>query len=229
VVTGPSVADLLVEAALRRPPRLGRTRLVCVDGPAGSGKTTLADALVEAAAHRADQRAGPAAAPTAGAVLLHMDDLYEGWSGLNDEVTDRLDRDVLAPLGEGRAGHYRRYDWHRGRFAEEHEVPVAELLLVEGCGSGAARYADAITLLVWVEAPRELRVRRGVERDGPGVLPHWRAWMTDEERHFARQRTRDRADVRVDGTVDWRDGATALTFTGAGQPSGYEPGEPPAR
>jgi uridine kinase len=212
VVSEPGVADLLVEAALRRPPGLGRTRLVCVDGPAGSGKTTLADALVEAAAHRAGQRAGPAAVPTVGTVLLHMDDLYEGWSGLNDELTRRLERDVLAPLRAERAGRYRRYDWHRGRFAEEHAVPVPELLLVEGCGSGAARYADATTLLIWVEAPRELRVRRGVERDGVGVLPHWRAWMVDEERHFARQRTRERADVLVDGTADPRDGSAALTF-----------------
>jgi uridine kinase len=203
VVSVPGVGDLLVEAALRRPPGLGRTRLVCVDGPAGSGKTTLAAALVEAA---------KAAVPDAATVLLHMDDFYEGWSGLNEELSRRLERDVLAPLLEGRTGRYHRYDWHRGRFAEAHDVPVADLLLLEGCGSGAARYATASRLLIWVEAPREIRVRRGVERDGADVLPHWGAWMADEERHFARQRTRERADVLVDGTADLRDGAPALTF-----------------
>src|SRR5205085_5813827 len=60
-VTGasfPALADRL----LAEPPLLGATRLVCVDGPAGSGKTTFADRLTEAL--------GGAAA------LVHMDDLY---------------------------------------------------------------------------------------------------------------------------------------------------------
>ena len=36
------VAGVVVDLALRRPPTLGDGRLVCIDGPAGSGKTTLA-------------------------------------------------------------------------------------------------------------------------------------------------------------------------------------------
>ncbi len=38
-------AAFLVTSVLARPPTLGVGRLVCVDGPAGSGKTTLAAAL----------------------------------------------------------------------------------------------------------------------------------------------------------------------------------------
>ena len=48
----PVDADVAVRLAVERlataPPRLGRTRLVCVDGPAGSGKTTLAGRLAGA-------------------------------------------------------------------------------------------------------------------------------------------------------------------------------------
>ena len=43
-----------------------------------------------------------------------------------------------------------------------------DLLVVEGVGSADSSYDDAITSLVWVEAPRELRVARGVGRDGEG-------------------------------------------------------------
>ena len=59
-------ADRVVALALARPPTLGDGRLVCVDGPAGSGKTTLAAGI----------------AARTGAPVLHMDDLYPGWSGL---------------------------------------------------------------------------------------------------------------------------------------------------
>lgn len=187
-MSGPAaVADLVVRRTLARPPTLGAGRLVCIDGPAGSGKTTLADAVV-------------AAAGAHGSVaLVHMDDVYEGWHGLAGAV-ERLASDVVDPLRHGRAGGYRRYDWHAGRLAEHHEVTPVDLLVVEGVGSGGSGFADAITTLVWVWAPRELRLRRGLARDGESLRARWLDWLADEQAHFARERTGERADVLVDGT-----------------------------
>ncbi|MGH3588040.1 MAG: hypothetical protein ACRDQ0_17165, partial [Pseudonocardia sp.] len=93
-----------------------------------------------------------------------------------------------------------RYDWHREAFAEWHTVEPVDLLILEGCGSGAAAYDDAITSLVWVEAPRDLRVERGIARDGAEVLANWLDWMDSEDALFTRERTRERSDVVVDGT-----------------------------
>jgi hypothetical protein len=47
-----------------------------------------------------------------------------------------------------------------------------------------------------------VRIRRGVARDGVDVLPRWLAWMEHEEVEHARQRTRERADVRLRGDGD---------------------------
>jgi len=163
-------------------PRLGAVRLVCVDGPAGSGKSTLARRLGD----------------VLGATVLQLDDLLAGWSDL-DGVWDRLSDQVLAPLAAGRPGRYRRYDWVAGAFAEWHDVPVPGVLVVEGCGSARRAADDVAALRVWVEAPREERLARGLARDGEAARDHWLAWMADEDRHFARERTRERADVRVDG------------------------------
>lgn len=157
--------------------------LVCVDGPAGSGKTTLADALVAA---------------VDGAVVVHTDDLLAGWDGLPG-LPASLSR-LLEPLAAGRAGRYRRYDWDAGRYAEEVAVAPAPLVVVEGVGSGSLPTARLADLLVWVEAPVELRMRRGLERDGDAFAPYWVAWAAAEERLFAEQRTRERADLVVDGT-----------------------------
>ena len=178
-----SAAREVLALALARPPTLGGGRLVCVDGPAGSGKTTLAAGLAALTACR----------------VVHLDDLYPGWSGLA-EVEAQL-AGLLEPLAQGTTGVYRRYDWVARRFAEQVAVDPDPLLVLEGVGSGASRFASLRTLLVWVEAPYDERLRRGLERDGDTFAPHWEQWAHDEADLFARERTRERADLVLDGTA----------------------------
>jgi len=135
-----------------------------------------------------------------------MDDLYPGWSGLS-EVGAQLG-DVLLPLAEDLPGSYRRYDWVAGEFAERVVVDPAALLILEGVGCGASRFASLVTLLVWIEAPAHLRMERGLARDGDAFAPHWTQWAADESVVFARERTRERADVRIDGAQPYPAGDT---------------------
>lgn len=58
-----------------------------------------------------------------------------------------------------------------------------------------------LTALVYVEAPPELRYERGIERDGEAFRPHWERWAAQEDVLFHRERTRDRADVVIDGSA----------------------------
>jgi uridine kinase len=167
---------------MSRPPTLGSRRLICLDGPAGSGKTTWAAGIAQLARE---------------ATVVHMDDLYPGWSGL-PEVEAQLEG-LLRPLAEDQPGAYNRYDWVAGEFAERVLVDPAPLLVVEGVGCGAARVADLVTLLVWVDAPEQLRMERGIARDGDAFAPHWEQWAVDEAQVFASEGTRERADVRIDG------------------------------
>lgn len=177
----------IVERALVASPRLGRVRLVCVDGPAGSGKTTAAGRVqVLATARGLDTR------------VVHLDDLYAGWSGLEGSLWPRLSAQVLEPLRRGVPGRFQRYDWVAGAFADWVDVPVPELLVLEGCGS-ARRDCDPFAVLrVWVEADDALRLARGLARDGEGAREQWLRWMDDERAHFARERTRERADISLD-------------------------------
>ena len=179
---GPALAERVRAAA----PRLGRTRLVCIDGPAGSGKTTLAGRL------------GTALGP--GATVLHMDDLYAGWTLTG--AFARLAAGVLAPLAEGRPGAFHRYDWIAARFeAAPTAVPVPEVLVVEGCGSSPRAVDPWAVLRVWVEAPRPVRLARGLARDGAALEAHWLRWQEMEAAVYAAEDARARADVLVGGTV----------------------------
>jgi uridine kinase len=178
-----SVADLAA-GVLAAPARLGGTRLVCVDGPAGSGKTTLASEL--------------AASLGAAAALVHFDDLYAGWTMTG--AAARLEAGVLRPIRDGRPGTLHRYDWTlRGFSPSPTEVPARPVLIVEGCGSSPARLDPWTTLRIWVEAPPAVRIARGLARDGAELEAEWLRWQRTEAAEFARERTRERADLRVDG------------------------------
>lgn len=169
----PSDASRVLDLTRSRPPTIGTGRLICVDGPAGSGKTTLAATL--------------------GAPVIHMDELFEGWSGLGT-VDAHLDT-LLRPHVSGHSGSYRRYDWLAGEYAETVVVPPADLLVLEGVGSGSLTVADLVTVLVWIEAPHDVRMARGIARDGDAFAPHWEMWAAEETEHFVQNRTRERADL----------------------------------
>ncbi|KRF14044.1 hypothetical protein ASG90_14785 [Nocardioides sp. Soil797] len=191
------IVDDVLDLARSAPAHLSGGRLICIDGPAGSGKTTLAAGLAEA---------------RPGTVVLHMDDMYAGWGGLDDALGPRLRDEVMAPLAAGEPGHYRRFDWHLDRFAELHLVPPCDLLVLEGVGSGARELAAYRSTLVWVEAPDDLRLARGlardrarVEADGAvwdeaGQRASWDRFLADEARFFAEHHVRESADLHVDGT-----------------------------
>ena len=188
-MTPPPATATVLGLALRRPPRLGAARLLCIDGPAASGKTTLAGAVRRLAGERGLTVS-----------LVHLDDLYHGWDGL-PEVGGVLHRGVVEPLALGAPGRYRRYDWEQEAYAEEVTVPPADLVVLEGVGAGDPAYGDRVSVLVFVEAPEETRLRRGVERDGAALEHRWRAWLPQEAALHARHRTRERADLVVDGVT----------------------------
>jgi hypothetical protein len=175
--------------ALARPPRLGVTRLVCVDGPSGSGKTVLVEAVAAAASARGLSVA-----------ILHADELLDGWDGL-PALPDRLRRQVLEPLADTRPAHYLRYDWHRGCFGEEQVLPVVDLLLLDGVGSGSPLLAGWRATLVWVAAPDpEQRLARALARDGEGIREQLLRWRDAEDEHFRASGLPGVADLQVDGT-----------------------------
>ena len=74
------------------------------------------------------------------------------------------------------------------------------LLVLEGVGSAAPVAAAHATVVVWVEAAYAVRRDRALARDGDDFAPHWDAWAAAEAEHFARHRTRERADLVLVGS-----------------------------
>ncbi|WP_246062211.1 nucleoside/nucleotide kinase family protein [Haloactinospora alba] len=174
------------ELLLSLPTAPGGFRLVAVEGRSGSGKSTVADRIA------AELRAP----------VVRMDDLYPGWEGLA-AVVPLVRRWIVEPLRHGRAPCWQRYDWDLGRRAEWRETPVAETLLIEGCGTGAAELRPFLCALVWVETPPEVRQRRLAARWDAGVYAPYRStWSRQEDAFYAENRPCAHAHLTVDNGTD---------------------------
>ena len=178
-------------------PSVGAVRLVCVDGPAGSGKTTLAAAL-------ADALSGPEGAIP----VVHGDDLYEGWAVVAD-VPDRVAAfDVLAervtawlldPWSRGAVARQPVRDWRADAWGEPVDVPAADVVVLEGVAMASRRLRAHAALVVWVEVDAAPGIERVVARDGEVMRAEIESWQRDEARWHALDGTRDAADLRLRG------------------------------
>jgi para-aminobenzoate synthetase len=170
----------LARLVASRQPACGSTTVIAVDGPSGSGKTRLADGLARAY----------------GAAVLHLDDMYPGWHGL--EATPPMVRTgVLDRVAVDEIGEVSRWDWDANRPGRLIRVPPTPLLILDGVGSGARLLRPFISVLIWVDAPLDVRKRRALERDAGVYEPFWDTWAEQEARHFAAEETRGHADVVV--------------------------------
>ena len=169
-------------------------RVVAIDGRGGSGKSVLARQLADGWPE---------------AFVIEMDDFYRPSAERAELPTvhggnydrERMVKEVLGPLAAGRAGRYRRYDWGADRLAEWHEVPADAIVLLEGVYSTSEllrRYTD---YSIWVDCPYELRLRRGIERDGEAMRAMWvEHWMPAEDSYVGAERPDTRASLVVDGS-----------------------------
>ncbi|WP_083982629.1 uridine kinase family protein [Actinomadura hibisca] len=198
----PSVAYLtlthpaLADHVRGLPPSCGPVRVVAVDGPSAAGKSTFAPRL---------------AAALGDAPLVRSDDFRVPWDA--DPLTwwEPLRAAVLDPLAAGRPGRLRRYDWRADAYGPPEEIPMAPapapVLVLEGVG--AAWRGSPAAYRIWVDAPRAVRRARALARDGADWAGAWDGWADREARHFAADRTAERADLVVDGTTAEADGFRA--------------------
>ena len=168
------------------------TTLVGIDGPGGAGKSVLAASIARKDARISVVPIDDFYVPR-GKRMRGRDAVLVPWK--NVEVS-RLLQEVLQPLTAGKEGSYRRYDWGSDALAERRVVPADGIVLVEGVYALIPPLKDYYQLRVWMDCPRELRLARGLARDGRDALAQWRdQWMPAEDRYASIQRPKDGADL----------------------------------
>jgi uridine kinase len=143
--------------AARERARTDETTIIAVDGPGGSGKTTLAATVAEL---------------LDGATVVHGDDFYRPMPEHDREQLDaqqgyqhyfdwqRLRDQVLAPLRAGRPARYQSFDWATEKLAGWREISPGTMVIVEGVYAGRPELAPYYHLNTYVDTPREVCLRR---------------------------------------------------------------------
>jgi uridine kinase len=156
--------------------------LVGVDGCGGAGKSTFAGRL---ARHGDDWP------------IVHTDDF-----ATHDEPLEwwpRLLADVIEPMSRRQPATFRPYDWVNRRAGAPITISAADVVVIEGVGATRKAWRDRLALKVWVETDSELRLRRGLARDGEALAEFWREWRIAEDRYVAEEDPAAGADLVVMG------------------------------
>ena len=158
--------------------------LVGIGGHGGAGKSALARRF-------------------RGAQIVGTD---EFWDGAEFELS-RLAEEVIVMLKAGREARFRGFDWTRGRpFPDERVVRPEGVVVIEGVCALHRSLRDAYDLRIWVDAPRDVRLARGLARDGEDARQVWETiWLPREEAYVARDDPVSAAHLIVDGSAPERE------------------------
>lgn len=152
--------------------------IIAIDGPAASGKTTLAN-LLKSVTH---------------ASVVHMDDFFLPASLRTKERLlepggnihyERFKQEVVPFLKKGRDFSYQRFDCEIMAYNERIEVPLAPVIIVEGSYSHHPFFDDCYDLRVFSHIEEFEQKSRIKKRNGTEMLKKFEeSWIPMENMYF---------------------------------------------
>ena len=162
-----------------------KTRIVAIDGCGGAGKTTFAASL---------------AGTLENCPAIHTDD-FASWNNPIDWYP-RLIEQVLEPLRHNQVAHFQKFDWQANQLGQWETVKPCSVVILEGVSSSRSEFRPYLSFAIYIETDRDLRLKRGLERDGEAALPLWQQWMAEEDEYVLRDRPQEYADIVISGNTE---------------------------
>lgn len=192
-------AEQLIPQIVRAISSLPTPAYIAIDGPSGSGKSTLAKQLRK---HFPDS------------LLLEVEEWAAGWEDLSGAVA-RLTKVVedlraaakFSPFASSAASAdlensplttdldpdpvtTSRWNWQKNSWRKAEKLYPAPLTFLTGCASAAL----PVDLIIWIEAPEDIRRARTAHRDSYNWSSYWDIWAEQEAEIAARFHSRENAD-----------------------------------
>jgi dephospho-CoA kinase len=164
--------------------RGNQTPKILIDGRAGSGKSTFAEALQQQLFR--DGESAPR--------VIHMDNIFEGWEGLA-LGSDYMVRFILQPLARQETASWQDWSWVKNQRFSWREFSGGTPLIVEGCGSLTERSKEHADISIWLEASEETRRERWLTRERH--LEKFDFWAYQELDFYAREKSQSLADLVI--------------------------------
>ena len=186
---GPSKINLRRILASTRP-KVKNTTFIAIDGRGGAGKSTLAKWL----------------SGKLSASIVRTDD-FASWENQFDWWPLVIEL-VFEPIKTGATTlDYPRSKWWPTHHPEPAVAqPVTPVMILEGVSSSRRELRNCISLSIFVDAPKELCWKRGLERDAnKGIAIDelnrmWARWVQEEDEYMKRDHPEEHADILIDGT-----------------------------
>jgi uridine kinase len=165
--------------------KCGQTKIVVIDGPAGSGKTTLAKSL---------------SGLLENCPIIHMDEIYEGWeNALSPKTSQDLVEWIINPLLEDKSIEYLKYDWHLEQRIEKVVINNSKVMIIEGVGASVSEISKHACLKLWIEVNEETGINRVLTRDGLQIQEQMKKWQSQESKFFIENNSKENSDIWIDG------------------------------
>lgn len=169
-------------------------KVMAIDGPAASGKTTLASSL----------------AKSIGCDVIHMDDFFlpktlrteerlneaggnVHYERFKEEVVDKLRHDQIT---------YRRFDCSKMNFGEQVSIEPENWLIIEGSYSCHPYFGRYMDLSLFLHVPYERQLERIRERNGNQMFNKFiDTWIPMENKYFDTYEIINKADIVIEGSL----------------------------
>jgi uridine kinase len=175
----------LVDKVNESSKKCGQTKIIVIDGPAGSGKTTLAKSL---------------SGLLENCPIIHMDEIYDGWeNALSPKTSQDLVEWVINPLLESRSIEFVKYDWYLEKRIEKVVINLPKVLIIEGVGSSSFEISKHASLKLWIEVNKETGINRVLTRDGQQIQEQMKKWQSQESKFFIENNSKENSDIWIDG------------------------------
>jgi uridine kinase len=175
----------LVDKVNESSKKCGQTKIIVIDGPAGSGKTTLAKSL---------------SGLLENCPIIHMDEIYDGWeNALSPKTSQDLVEWIINPLLESRSIEFVKYDWYLEKRIEKVVINLLKVLIIEGVGSSSFEISKHASLKLWIEVNKETGINRVLTRDGQQIQEQMKKWQSQESKFFIENNSKENSDIWIDG------------------------------
>lgn len=158
--------------------------LIAIDGLGGSGKSTVSECIKELNPRIEIIRMDDFYLPSK---MRPKVDLKEMPDGGNFDISRLFDQ-VIVPYINDEAIIYQKYDWIKDRLCQSVEIDRGKLLVIEGVYSLHESIRSYFDIKIWIECNRDLRLHRGLARDGKSAYYNWVGeWMPLEDKYVTNQ------------------------------------------
>ncbi len=165
-------------------------KIIAIDGPSCSGKTTFSNYLSKN--------------------VVHIDDFYLPLNLRTKEIMDtlggninfdRLIKEIIIPYKENNEIIYRPYDCHKYKYLEPIKLDNNENLIIEGAYSHHPILSKYIDYKIFIDIDSITQRKRILIRNKDNANDFFNIWIKREEDYFKQLNIKESSDLVMERTI----------------------------